>query len=125
MSGAVDFATHPLHTYASGVNLHGNTDAAGALLLKPLAAAQRDNDTVLAIIDTASQPVTRTIGTDDDSVIQHIGCCGYAHGLLELLYGVMLAGQGESVRVVVHERGARFSSCNCATRPHNAGQQHN
>ena len=101
--GAVDFASHPINIYARGPNLQGNGDAACALVLKPLPAAQRDANTILAILDNTTTKNTHTIGTTD-SIATHIGHCGYAHGLLELLYGIMLAAQGENIQVEVQDR---------------------
>ena len=101
--GAVDFACHPLNVYARGPNLQGYGDAACALVLKPLSAAQHDNDHVLAIISDTPSKNFRTIGTTD-SVAQHIGDCGYAHNLLELAYGIMLAARGEHIQVKGQDR---------------------
>ncbi len=101
--GAVDFACHPLNIYARGPNPHGYGDAACALVLKPLPAAQRDHDRVLAIISTTADHKFRTIGTTD-SIVRHRGDCGYAHGLLELTYGIMCAARGEHVQVRVRDR---------------------
>lgn len=96
--GAVDFASHPLNIYARGPHLQGYGDAAGALVLKPLTRAQRDGNPVLAVLDDRDAHNARSIGTDD-SIAQHIGHCGYAHGLLELLYGIMLAARGTATQV--------------------------
>ena len=101
--GAVDFACHPLNIYARGPNLQGYSDAACALVLKPLVAAQHDNEHVLAIISAPPSKNFRTIGTTD-SIARHIGDCGYAHSLLELAYGIMLAAQGEHVLVKGQDR---------------------
>ena len=102
--GAVDFASHPLNIYARGPHLQSYGDAACALVLKPLTAAQRDGNAVLAILDDSADHHAQSIGTTD-SIAQHIGHCGYAHGLLELLYGIMLAARGTATQVTLPARG--------------------
>lgn len=102
--GAVDFATHPLHTYATGVNLAGYGDGACVLILKPFAAAQRDGNRIFALLDDTQVDATRRVGDAGDSIVRHIGCCGYAAALFELLYGVFFAAQGERVQVEVSAR---------------------
>lgn len=120
--GAVDFACHPLNIYSRGPNLTGYSDAACALVLKPLAAAQQDNDKVIAIISDTPTKNYRSIGTTD-SIAQHLGNCGYAHGLLELTYGIMLAAQGEHIQVKGQDRDG-YTRTTYLQPPHTVTSNH-
>ncbi|MCA1221037.1 type I polyketide synthase, partial [Streptomyces sp. 8L] len=92
--GAVDLSCEPVHRAALR-ELGRDTepgDAAVVLVLKPLDAARRDGDTVMALLDEdAAGPPDMVIGDGDDTVYDPASAFGRAHaahGLLSVAVAV-------------------------------------